>query len=300
MFNCTFFSLDLISFMLITDIVVSFINILIYNIVGRGREYWLLHGSNNMRSESKIWLESAKTEFRLSISLKDAECYNLSFFHAHQSIEKILKVYLLESKSEMTNSHNLCYLGKVSGLKKEILRVMKKFIPGNIDSRSIMNGEQSSFMMCTRTDVENFIDAAEIIIKWVEDNLEIIKTKKIKVTHITPVLRPDGHILRKLRNMKIELKKRISLKKLYLLGSRARGDFKLSSNVDILIISNDFNDKSNFERTSKIYDIFNFGSGKVLNDILLDKNILCMTPEEFDEKVKMTSFSEVMVSAIRI
>ncbi|MFQ6089639.1 MAG: nucleotidyltransferase domain-containing protein [Candidatus Methanofastidiosia archaeon] len=84
------------------------------------------------------------------------------------------------------------------------------------------------------------------------------------------------------RNEEIELfveklKKEINIEEFILFGSRARGDNLENSDVDLIIVSKDFRGIPFFERMDKLI---------LLWDSPLDLEVLCYTPEEFEEKKK--------------
>jgi len=88
-------------------------------------------------------------------------------------------------------------------------------------------------------------------------------------------------ILRK-RNREIgafveKLKKKINIERVIVFGSRARGDYLEDSDVDLIIISKDFEGVSFYERMDKLI---------LLWESPLDLEALCYTPEEFEQKKK--------------
>jgi len=89
--------------------------------------------------------------------------------------------------------------------------------------------------------------------------------------------KPDERIKKELFQLKNILKNKFEIKKMFLFGSRARGDYFLDSDVDVVIVSNYFKDKRFSSRISEILKIWE-------NDINIEP--LCYTPEEFEEKSK--------------
>lgn len=74
-----------------------------------------------------------------------------------------------------------------------------------------------------------------------------------------------------------KLKKKIDIERVIVFGSRARGDYLEDSDVDLIIISKDFEGVSFYERMDKLI---------LLWESPLDLEALCYTPEEFEEKKK--------------
>jgi len=84
------------------------------------------------------------------------------------------------------------------------------------------------------------------------------------------------------RNREIEafiekLKKRINIERVIVFGSRARGDYLADSDVDLIIISKDFEGVPFYERMDKLI---------LLWESPLDLEALCYTPKEFEQKKK--------------
>jgi len=71
------------------------------------------------------------------------------------------------------------------------------------------------------------------------------------------------------------VKKIISVEKVIVFGSRARGDYLADSDVDLIIVSRDFEGVPFYERMDKLI---------LLWESPLDLDVLCYTPEEFKMK----------------
>ncbi|MFB6158079.1 MAG: nucleotidyltransferase domain-containing protein [Candidatus Nanohalobium sp.] len=69
----------------------------------------------------------------------------------------------------------------------------------------------------------------------------------------------------------------IELDELIVFGSRAREDYRESSDVDVLLVSPDFEDTNYYKRPRPFYDAWNY-------DKLPEPEFICLTPEEFREK----------------
>jgi len=88
-----------------------------------------------------------------------------------------------------------------------------------------------------------------------------------KKSEIAPIL---NDFYRKIKNM-------IKIEKIILFGSRANGTSKLDSDVDIIIVSNNFKNEKSFKRSPKLYHEWNYP---------YDVDIICLTPKELKEKTK--------------
>ena len=74
-----------------------------------------------------------------------------------------------------------------------------------------------------------------------------------------------------------KVKKYYIIKKAIIFGSRARGDYFLDSDVDLILISNDFKDLKFIDRIGNIIKFWNYP---------IDLEVICYTPEEFDKMKK--------------
>ncbi len=67
--------------------------------------------------------------------------------------------------------------------------------------------------------------------------------------------------------------------RIYLFGSRARGDAKENSDFDLIIINEKFNETPFVDRAGEIW---------LKSDVIIPADLLCYTPEEF-ERISKTS-----------
>lgn len=72
-------------------------------------------------------------------------------------------------------------------------------------------------------------------------------------------------------------KQKTEIEKVIMFGSQARGEPTENSDVDIIIISKDFENKKSYKRASPFYFMWN---------LPYDGDIICLTPEEFNIKKK--------------
>lgn|SRR3989338_2975512 len=75
-----------------------------------------------------------------------------------------------------------------------------------------------------------------------------------------------------LRKFKKRIEKKQNVQKIILFGSRARGKPKKESDVDLVIISNDYEGVKSFKRSPPLYHEW---------DLDLPVDFICLTPEEF-------------------
>ncbi len=70
--------------------------------------------------------------------------------------------------------------------------------------------------------------------------------------------------------------KEIEFEKVYLFGSHARGDYRENSDLDIAVVSKNFENMKKKERYEKIIESIREVTGETPVDLI------CYTPEEFD------------------
>ena len=92
-------------------------------------------------------------------------------------------------------------------------------------------------------------------------------------------------------NLKKELQKfakrisnEIDIEKIILFGSRATDDFGENSDVDLIIISDDFDGMNFFERVKKMYDFW---------EIELPVDFICYTKNEFNNLKKGVTLASI-------
>lgn len=83
-----------------------------------------------------------------------------------------------------------------------------------------------------------------------------------------------------MKKFRKNLEKDFFIDRIILFGSRATGEAGRDSDVDLIIISKDFEGKDHFERSAKMYDYW---------DSELPVDFLCYTPEEFKKLDKQVS-----------
>lgn len=83
-----------------------------------------------------------------------------------------------------------------------------------------------------------------------------------------------------------KLKKNYNIKKAIIFGSRVRGDHFLDSDVDLILISEDFR---NSRFTDRIGDVIEFWNSPI------DLEVICYTPEEFEKKKRQIGIVKTAV-----
>ena len=84
----------------------------------------------------------------------------------------------------------------------------------------------------------------------------------------------------------------IAIDNVIFFGSRSRGEAKKNSDIDLLVISKDFEGVKFFKRSPALYMVW---------DYPYDIDIICLTPKEFEKKKKQIGvISEAVKEGIKI
>ena len=95
-----------------------------------------------------------------------------------------------------------------------------------------------------------------------------------------------------LQAFKMKVDKDFPLKKMIFFGSRVRGKEHEDSDIDLIIVSDEFKSLNFIKRAAKMYDYW---------DLDYPVDFLCFTPEEFEKKTKgVTIVSEAVKEGIKI
>ncbi len=100
------------------------------------------------------------------------------------------------------------------------------------------------------------------------------------------------YLIKGLKKFLEELKKDFGIENVIFFGSRSRKKFNEDSDVDLIIVSKDFEDMNFFERVKKMYDYW---------ELDLPVDFICYTPEEFNRlKKKISIVNEAIRGGIII
>ena len=94
---------------------------------------------------------------------------------------------------------------------------------------------------------------------------------------------------------KNSLKRKIKIDKLILFGSWSRGKQAKDSDLDLIVISSDFNKLSDKERFSILWDARTSPSTRKI-----DMDILGLTPKEFAKASPLTTLGEIKETGITL
>lgn len=91
----------------------------------------------------------------------------------------------------------------------------------------------------------------------------------------------DKKTIKKLKKIAetVREKYQINLEEVIVFGSRATEDYRVESDIDVLIVSDDFADVAWNKRSGPFYEEWDYENLPV-------PEFICLTPEEFDKKKK--------------
>jgi len=99
-------------------------------------------------------------------------------------------------------------------------------------------------------------------------------------------------IIKKLKEFKRKLEKKINIKMIIFFGSRVSGKPHKDSDIDLIIVSEDFRGKKFRYRAIGFYDYWN---------LEYPVDFLCYTPEEFNKlKKQVTIVKEAVEKGVKI
>ena len=93
----------------------------------------------------------------------------------------------------------------------------------------------------------------------------------------------NERVMRLLKQYLKKVNKKFKIKTAILFGSRARNDWLLNSDVDLILVSKDFEDIPFRKRMSEVIEYW---------DEYIDLEVICYTPEEFNKLSKMITIAK--------
>ena len=93
----------------------------------------------------------------------------------------------------------------------------------------------------------------------------------------------DKKAIKTVKRFVEKVNKDFSLESAIIFGSRVRGDYFLHSDVDVLLVSKDFEGLRFLDRIGKMYDYWSYE---------YPLEVLCYTPREFEKKRKQIGIVE--------
>tara|TARA_Y100000310_G_C20648884_1_gene798255 strand:+ start:1772 stop:2137 length:366 start_codon:yes stop_codon:yes gene_type:complete len=120
-----------------------------------------------MKEEVKRWWDKAKDDVIKAKDNLSMDHYDLASFLCQQAVEKALKAAIIKKKKIIPKIHDLVKLAKLADLDKGLIGSCERLTYVYIDSRYPDTGTKEY----TKSETEEDIEAANKIIKWIEEKL---------------------------------------------------------------------------------------------------------------------------------
>lgn|SRR3989338_2002539 len=123
---------------------------------------------------------------------------------------------------------------------------------------------------------------------------QFLKERAMKNRIVHKKNNPSSDIKKELADFVKKAGKIVKLKKVILFGSRARGDSRTSSDIDIILISKNFENVPYYARADRFYLLWQYPEG-------VEIDIICLTEKELALKKKQIGIvKEAMKEGIEI
>ncbi len=120
--------------------------------------------------EFVAWFEQANADIKTAKNSLESGDYYASAFWSQQSVEKILKGFIIKKEERLIKIHDLVILGRKVGLPTNLLDKCERLSKMYLESRyGIIDGIPSKKF--TKIDAANFLSMAEEIIGWVKEKI---------------------------------------------------------------------------------------------------------------------------------
>ena len=206
-----------------------------------------------MRIEVELWWRQALKDLEAAEKNFELGEYFVTAFLCQQSVEKALKgLYIHKLKESPSTTHSLIYLGR------------KVEIPE--DYESLFRRIQPDFVMI------RYPDAAQALPHELYDEEIARETGNSQEGDRVGEKRAE-----EIKDFIEKVKKVFEPEVMIIFGSRARGDELRESDYDMIIVSEKFRGINFVRRMEKVYKLW---------DLDERADIICYTPEEFEEKKK--------------
>ncbi|MFW5991207.1 MAG: HEPN domain-containing protein [Candidatus Nanoarchaeia archaeon] len=121
-------------------------------------------------SNVEQWWSQALAELKTARQLKKDFIYYAACFHAHQAAELGLKALYIKKYSKPYVGHDIVYLAKNLGAEQRIINYTKQIAGAYVETRYPDMAPTSPSEYYTEDDAKEYIEAAEEVIEWIENN----------------------------------------------------------------------------------------------------------------------------------
>ncbi len=230
-----------------------------------------------LREYLEQWLEEGRRDLELARRFYNDGLYHVASFYAHQAAEKALKSLYYVGHKPHPRTHDLerLFLDLPDEARREPipftireLRILTDYYEKSRYPDAIRGLPSEKI---TADDAKEAIGIAEKIVLWA---LEIREKAKIED--------PDENALKAACKAVLRLiGKGVRVLRAYAFGSRVRGDWLENSDLDLLIVSDDFKGMRYEDRAKFVLEL--------LDEDLLGEysfNLFLLTQDEFEESLR--------------
>ena len=185
------------------------------------------------KDEANEWFKEAQEELERARKLRSFKDYKGAAFHLHQCVEKAMKAFLLKNGRILLRTHDLQFLASevekygvnLNDVFNDLLELSKHYSAARYPNARHRLGLSDEYY--TERLVSRLIETSLRILERLRD------PPRFGFNELGRSV--DDIIDRYVRNVR----SRIKLHLLIVLGSRARGDYKPSSDIDVVVVGGD-------------------------------------------------------------
>jgi HEPN domain-containing protein/predicted nucleotidyltransferase len=252
-----------------------------------------------MKKDTELWLNDARENLDVARLMLDKDHLSTASFYGHQCAERALKAVIIEAEDELVRSHDLVELGKRTGLPAELITACPPLTLAYLDQIYVLPDSRQY----TKENVAANLATAEAILNWASERIDSCwergsplgnqepsrkepeKKKAEEFTASQPVL--DG-----LKAFRKALREKMQVDRIIFFGSRASGAPHRDSDIDLVIVSRDFEGKPRRERALGFHEMWN---------LEYPVDFLCYTPQEYEDlRNRVTIVREAVRTGIEI
>ena len=124
-----------------------------------------------MKDEVKKWMKMAEDDISSAESNLKNKKYYVSAFLSNQSVEKSLKLFLINEKGLFPPVHDLVLLGKKCNLDKSLLDKCEELSKVYIEARYGVLDDVIPSEKFNKSDALGFLETAKEVLKWAKKKI---------------------------------------------------------------------------------------------------------------------------------
>src|SRR3989344_6798293 len=125
-----------------------------------------------MREEARLLFEQAKHELEIAKHSFNGEFLDACVFYCQQTIEKLLKAYILIKGKSPENIHALLKLGKMAEIPVQFNNFLKNLSSEYYISRYPDVSGEVPYKLYEKEEVETTLKETEEFVKWIKQKIE--------------------------------------------------------------------------------------------------------------------------------